>query len=75
MVESHNVKVPDGVRTKNVGGAGVGGVQDYLPITYGVTGGAMIYGYSGIGQVLEQGEYGGITLSNGDVGAGITWRF
>lgn len=49
MIEKQGIKVPKGVRKLNVFGAGVGGVQDYLPLTYTITGGAAVYGYGKIG--------------------------
>jgi RHS repeat-associated protein len=55
MIESNGMKIPNGVRSRNIGGGGIGGVQDYLPLTYTITAGAMAYGYTkeGIREGLE----------------------
>ena len=46
MVGSNGLRVPDEARSRNMGGGGIGGVQDYLPFVYVITAGAMVYGYS-----------------------------
>lgn len=49
MVRAQGIDVPKGFSNLNIFGTGIGGVQDYLPLTYLVTGGAMTYGYGKLG--------------------------
>jgi RHS repeat-associated protein len=49
MLTSQGINIPNKVRFLNFFGGGLGGPQDFLPITYAITGCAAGYGYTKVG--------------------------
>jgi RHS repeat-associated protein len=68
QVSAEGIDMPRGVRSRNHFGAGVGGVQDYLPITHGITFGAAAYAH-GKGAVSQ--VYSGVSETVWTVGASM----
>jgi hypothetical protein len=67
MIPPLGIPVPKGFRKVNLFGTGIGGIQDYLPVTYIITGGAMTYGYgkAGVQATCSAGKNAVVATSQG----------
>lgn len=76
MIESNGLTWPEEASEYNMGGAGVGGIQDELPFSTMVTGLAAAYGCT-FGRVVQEtgGEYFMEGLGDDGIVGGVRWRF
>jgi hypothetical protein len=60
MAKSQGIDIPWGVGEREVLGAGVGGLQDYLPVTYAIT-----YSAAGVGYAYRGGKAAAVATAQG----------